>query len=507
MPSFVPAKKNIAFTFYLSLISQANTKIAQANPTLAAGDAQVAIDDGAPANLATLPVVDADFTKRVKVAMSAAEMNGDNITIIFSDAAGAEWCDLTVNIQTAARLIDDLAFPNVSGRGVDVDATGGVEITANQAVNAAQWAGAATATDDVALATTPTNFSALSITAAGLVDITQAAADKVWSSATRTLTAFSTALAVSVWDVLETAIAVASSIGLKVKNNLDAAITSRFPATGGTLAKTTNITGFNDLSAAQVNAEVDTALDTAIPAVNTATSVNDVLLDVVNARLLGTVAAGTHNAQSGDGFARLGAPAGVSVSADIAAIEAQTDDIGVAGAGLTALGDTRIANLDATVSSRMATYVQPTGFLAATFPPDPADQSLIIAATDAIIADTNDIQTRLPAALVGGRVDSSVGALNGVATGAARIARSTQGITLGTVDVGSTTTSIVTSSLDPAASVADQFKGRIVTFEQGTATVALRGQSTDITASSAVGVLTVSALTTAPASGDVFVIT
>jgi hypothetical protein len=41
--------------------------------------------------------------------------------------------------------------------------------------------------------------------------------------------------------------------------------------------------------------------------------------------------------QTGDSFARLGAPAGASVSADIAAIEAQTDDIGAAGAGLTAL--------------------------------------------------------------------------------------------------------------------------------------------------------------------------
>jgi phage baseplate assembly protein W len=36
-------------------------------------------------------------------------------------------------------------------------------------------------------------------------------------------------------------------------------------------------------------------------------------------------------------FTRLGAPAGASVSADIAAIEAQTDDIGAAGAGLTAI--------------------------------------------------------------------------------------------------------------------------------------------------------------------------
>jgi hypothetical protein len=42
--------------------------------------------------------------------------------------------------------------------------------------------------------------------------------------------------------------------------------------------------------------------------------------------------------------------------------------IGAAGAGLTALGDTRIANLDAAVTTRMATYTQPSGFLAATFP-------------------------------------------------------------------------------------------------------------------------------------------
>ena len=61
---------------------------------------------------------------------------------------------------------------------------------------------------------------------------------------------------------------------------------------------------------------------------------------------------------------RLGAPAGASVSADIAAVKVDTAatlvdtaEIGAAGAGLTALGDTRIANLDATISSR-ATPVQ-----------------------------------------------------------------------------------------------------------------------------------------------------
>lgn len=96
-----PVKNDAAgYVFYVSLVSQANTKIFQVNPTLAAGDVKIAIDDGAPANLTTLPAVDADFTKRVKVVLSQAETNGDNISLVWADAAGAEWCDLTINLQT-----------------------------------------------------------------------------------------------------------------------------------------------------------------------------------------------------------------------------------------------------------------------------------------------------------------------------------------------------------------------------------------------------------------------
>jgi len=46
---------------------------------------------------------------------------------------------------------------------------------------------------------------------------------------------------------------------------------------------------------------------------------------------------GQFTIELGAAFIRLGAPAGASVSADIAVIEGQTDDIGVAGAGLTAI--------------------------------------------------------------------------------------------------------------------------------------------------------------------------
>lgn len=110
MASFVTPKKNTAFVFYIGLVSQADTKVFQSNPTLAAGDAKVSIDGGALANLATLPDVDPNSSKLVKVALSSDEMNGDNIQVILSDAAGAEWCDCIINIQTTTNQIDDLAL-------------------------------------------------------------------------------------------------------------------------------------------------------------------------------------------------------------------------------------------------------------------------------------------------------------------------------------------------------------------------------------------------------------
>lgn len=131
MPSYVTPKKNTAFVTYVSLEDQANPGLFKASPTLAAGDVLVATDDGAPGNAATLPTVDADFTKRVKVSLSAGEMNGDNVTVIFSDAAGAEWYDLTLNIQTSAQQVDDLAAP---GDQMDlVNAPNATAVTAIQA--------------------------------------------------------------------------------------------------------------------------------------------------------------------------------------------------------------------------------------------------------------------------------------------------------------------------------------------------------------------------------------
>jgi hypothetical protein len=148
-------------------------------------------------------------------------------------------------------------------------------------------------------------------------------------------------------------------------------------------------------------------------------------------------------------------------------------------------------------------------------PADPADASDISAAiavtngkVDAVQADTDNIQTRLPAALVGGRMDANLGAINNSTTARDAFHRAVKGNVIGTVGGGSTTTSIVSSALTPAGGVADKYKGRLIVFTDDTTTVNLRGQATDITSNTSAANPTfgVTALTTAPVSGDSFVI-
>lgn len=175
MTSYVPPIKNGASGWigYVSLAPRTPSGTWQANPTLATGDVKISLDGGALNNLGTLPVVTPAASKLVKIVLSQAETNADNLTIIFNDAAGAEWCDLTINLQTVARQIDDLAFPVTSGRGIDVDASGGVEVGSFQA-------GAITA---AAIATGAIDADALAADAGTEI------ATAVWATAARTLTA------------------------------------------------------------------------------------------------------------------------------------------------------------------------------------------------------------------------------------------------------------------------------------------------------------------------------
>ena len=109
MPSYVPAKNGSELIYYVSLIDQSNTLKFKVNPTIAAGDFKVVADDGALVNLATLPVVSPAGSTRVKIVVSAAESVGDNVSVIGIDAAGDEWADIEIPVQTTAQQIDDLS--------------------------------------------------------------------------------------------------------------------------------------------------------------------------------------------------------------------------------------------------------------------------------------------------------------------------------------------------------------------------------------------------------------
>jgi len=88
-----------------------------------------------------------------------------------------------------------------------------------------------------------------------------------------------------------------------------------------------------------------------------------------------------------------------------------------------------------------------------------------------------------------------MGKINGSAPASAQLALSAATMFNGTAIAGTT---------DLAVTVLDQLNGRRIIFAKDTTTVALRGQATNITGTTAAGKLTFTALTTAPAVGDTF---
>lgn len=107
-----------ATDLYISL-KAAGANNFQANPTLAAGDVKISIDGGVFANMATLPSVVPAAGKQVKVPLSAAELTGKVMKIHFIDAAGAEWDDFEINIQTYGHASAQHPNIGVTMRGTD----------------------------------------------------------------------------------------------------------------------------------------------------------------------------------------------------------------------------------------------------------------------------------------------------------------------------------------------------------------------------------------------------
>lgn len=96
-----PPKKNEDFQIRIGLEDCNNPGSLKAAPTLAAGDFKVDIDGAGFNNLTNLPTVSPAAGTAVLLNMTAAQMNGDVITIVGIDqTAPKEWCDFFLSIPT-----------------------------------------------------------------------------------------------------------------------------------------------------------------------------------------------------------------------------------------------------------------------------------------------------------------------------------------------------------------------------------------------------------------------
>lgn len=133
MSSTVPPKKNVAYSFEVALVSQADTDIFKTTPTLAAGDVTVSKDGNAFANIGTLPSEISDGV--LTVALTQAEMNADRVAVLFNDAAGDEWQDLLVTIHTVtSNQLDDVSTFDETATIPDSVSADGSRPSSNQAL-------------------------------------------------------------------------------------------------------------------------------------------------------------------------------------------------------------------------------------------------------------------------------------------------------------------------------------------------------------------------------------
>ena len=130
-------QRGVAYDFSLSLVDVANPTTFKVDPTIAAGDFQVSIDDGAFNNLATLPSVLPAGSERVKVSLSASEMDGDKITVRAKDVADDEWVMVVVSLEESVADIADGVWESFIAEHTQMGTFGGELATKADIVAAA----------------------------------------------------------------------------------------------------------------------------------------------------------------------------------------------------------------------------------------------------------------------------------------------------------------------------------------------------------------------------------
>ncbi|MFQ5509344.1 MAG: hypothetical protein ACE5FN_08400 [Leptospirillia bacterium] len=216
-------KYGIATTFLLPVIKAGGSDFAvSADWTPAAGDVKVSKDDAPFANITTLPTAIGNMWL---VSLSATEMQAARVVVQIVDSATKAVEDQAVILETYGNAGAQHGF-DLGAATVTLAATThtGAVIPNVTTVDTTTTNTDMRGTDSAFLAASaPANFADLSITAgAGLVDVTQAAADKVWNASSRSLTdkvdfALSTAehavLVDGIWDEATSGHGTAGSTG------------------------------------------------------------------------------------------------------------------------------------------------------------------------------------------------------------------------------------------------------------------------------------------------------
>ena len=283
----------------------------------------------------------------------------------------------------------------------------------------------------------------------------------------------------------------------------------------------TTLDGLNNLSAADVNAEVDTAISdaalaTAASLVTVDSNVDAILTDTNELQTnQGDWATATGFATAADlvtvdaNVDAILVDTGTTIPGQIAALN-DLDAAGVrAAVGLASANlDTQIGAIDTNVDAvlvdtnelqaNQGNWITATGFATS------GALATVDSNVDAILVDTG---TTLPATLSGlSTFDATtdtvdVGAIDGSTTAAARLSDSAETMVLGAAITGTLSTTEMTTDL--AESTDDHYNGRVIIWTSGV----LVNQATDITDyNGTTKALTYTAVTEAPSNGDTFII-
>lgn len=246
MADYSDPKRGVAYRMTLSLFARSDNQI-KTTPTLAAGDVKVSKDNGATANITTLPAETPASSGILQVDLSGTEMTADLVTVIFRDASGAEWNDVAVNIApspvqmgdlaTAANLaIVDTVVDDILADTVDIQSRLPAALVSGR-IDAS--VGAMTANVVTAAAIAADAITAAKI-AADAIGASELAADAV------------TEISAGVWDRLTSALTTVGSAGKLVVDNLNATVGSR-----ATQTSVDALAGYVDTEVAAIKVKTD----------------------------------------------------------------------------------------------------------------------------------------------------------------------------------------------------------------------------------------------------------